>query len=207
MSEFSESYHLEADDQQDGLRLLRRANLEGFVFPPQHGWVTIIPRSEFGTPPERLLEGNEGYLLRYLLDQDAGWMFAVYTGPILACHYECRWLDWSDPENRIKVDASGVDVELVWALTQRHGHDPQLLELQRILHPRIVRRTGQETGEPYDHFVDWAWKHEVAYAFAKLAALPHYVWLRWWDDLSDAEDWIQNGAVKVGSRPRPIPPR
>jgi hypothetical protein len=56
MSKFSESYHLEADDQQDGLRLLRRANLERFVFPPQHGWVTIIPRSEFGTPPERLLQ-------------------------------------------------------------------------------------------------------------------------------------------------------
>jgi hypothetical protein len=37
MSEFSESYHLEADDQQDGLCLLRRTNLEGFVFPPQHG--------------------------------------------------------------------------------------------------------------------------------------------------------------------------
>jgi hypothetical protein len=56
MSEFSESYHLEADDQQDGLCLLRRANLEGFVFPPQYGWVTIIPRSEFGTPSERLLQ-------------------------------------------------------------------------------------------------------------------------------------------------------
>jgi hypothetical protein len=34
MSEFSESYHLEADDQQDGVHLLWRAHLEGFVFPP-----------------------------------------------------------------------------------------------------------------------------------------------------------------------------
>jgi hypothetical protein len=133
-------------------------------------------------------------------------MFAVYTGPILACFYECRWLDWSDPEHRIRVDASGVDVELVWALVQCHGHDPQLLELEQILHPRIVRRTGQQTGEPYDGFVDWAWKHQVAYGFAELVALPHDVWLRWRDDLSDEEDWIQHGAVKVGGS-CPLPPR
>ena len=79
------------------------------------------------------------------------------------------------------------------------GADPQLLELKRILHPRIVRQTGQATGEPYDAFVDWAWRYEVAYAFAELVALPHYVWLRWRDDLGDQQDWIQHGAVKVGS--------
>ena len=114
MSELSESYHLEADDQQDGVRLLQRAHLEGFVFPPQRGWVTILPRSEFGTPPESLLEANQGRLLRWLLDQDAGWMFQVYTGPILVSHYECRWLDWRTWDSRIRVDASGVDVEVVY---------------------------------------------------------------------------------------------
>ena len=173
MSEFSESYHLEADDQQDGLQLLQRANLEGFVFPPQHGWVTIIPRSEFGAPPQSLLEANEGCLLRYLLDQDAGWMFQVYIGPILACSYECRWLDWSAWQSWITVDASGVDVELVWTLAQRHGHDSRLLELERILRPRIVRRSSQETGEHYDDFVDWPAGEtldNVAYAFARLLA-------------------------------------
>jgi hypothetical protein len=199
MSEFSESYHLQADDQQAGVHLLRRARLDGFVFPPQRGWVTIIPRSEFGEMPDGLVEANEGWLLRYLLDQDAGWMFQVYSGPILVSSYECRWLDWSDPEHRVKVDASGVDVEVVWALAQRHGHDPELLELQRILHPRIVRRTGQETGEPYDDFVDWAWMHEVAYAFARLVGLPHYQWLRWRDDAREDREWIQHGAVMVGS--------
>jgi hypothetical protein len=111
VSEFSESYHLEADAQQDGIRLLQRAGLAGWVFPPKRrcpatrGWVTILPRSRFGEPPVALIEANEGWLLQYLLDQDAGWMFAVYTGPILTSRYECRWLDWSDPENRIKTDA------------------------------------------------------------------------------------------------------
>src|SRR4029453_15516557 len=124
MSEFSENYHLGADDQHGGLQLLQRANLDGFVFPPQHGWVTIIPCSEFGASPQSLLEANEGCLLRYRLDQDAGWMLQVYTGPILACSYECRWLDWSDPEHRIKVDASGVDVELVWGLPNATAATP-----------------------------------------------------------------------------------
>jgi hypothetical protein len=201
MSEFSESYHLQADDQQDGVHLLQRAHLDGFVFPPQRGWVTIIPRSEFGETPDDLVEANEGWLLRYLLDQDAGWMFQVYTGPILASCYECRWLDWNDPEQRIKVDASGVDVEVVWTLTQRHNYDPQLLQLQRILHPRIVRRTSQETGEHYDDFVDWPAGEtldNVAHAFARLVGLPHYEWLRWRDDARDDQEWIQHGAVRAG---------
>jgi hypothetical protein len=161
MSEFSESYHLEAEAQQDGVGLLQRAHLEGFVLAPKRGWVTLIPRSEFGQPPDALVEANQGCLLHYLLDQDAGWMFAVYSGPLLASYYECRWLDWSDPEDRIKVDASDVDVEVVWALAQRHGHDPQLLELERILHPRVERRTDEETGAHYDGFVDWPWRSDA----------------------------------------------
>jgi hypothetical protein len=177
MSEFSESYHLEGDDQQAGIHLLQRAGLDGFVFPPQRGWVTIIPRSEFGAPPESLLEANQGRLLRWLLDQDAGWVFQVYTGPILASHYECRWLDWRTWDSQIRVDTSGLDLEMVWALVQSHGHHSRLLELPRILHPRILhprilRRSSQETGEHDDDFVDWpgATLDNVAYAFARLVA-------------------------------------
>jgi hypothetical protein len=202
MSEFSESYHLEADDQQAGVHLLGRANLDGFVFPPQRGWVTIIPRSEFGAPPESLFEANQGRLLRWLLDQDAGSMFQLYSGPILASHYECRWLDWRTWDSQIRVDTSGLDLEMVWALVQRHGHHSRLLELQRILHPRIVRRSSQQRGEHYDDFVDWpvgATLDNVAYAFARLVGLPHYAWLQWRDDLSDAQDWRQHGAAKVGT--------
>ena len=85
---------------------------------------------------------------------------------------------------------------------------PQLLELQRILHPRIVRRTDQETGGHYDDFADWPAGEtldNVAYAFARLVGLPHYQWLRWRDDPSDGGEWIQRGAVRVGSWPTPVP--
>jgi hypothetical protein len=55
------------------------------------------------------------------------------------------------------------------------------LELLRILHPRIVRQTDRETGTQWDSFADWPVEKlddNVAYAFARLLALPHYVWLR-----------------------------
>jgi hypothetical protein len=202
VSEFSESYHLEADQQQAGVHLLGRANLDGVVFPPQRGWVSIFPRSEFGEPPDALIQANQGVLLHYLLDEDAGWLFEVYAGPQLTCHYQCHWLDWSDFQARVNVDASGLDVQMVWTLAQRHGHDPQLLELQRTLHPHIQRRTDPETGQEYDDFVDWPAGEtldNVAYAFARLLALPHYQWLRWPIDPRDEKGRLQHGAVRVGS--------
>jgi dihydrofolate reductase len=147
VSEFSESYHLEADEQQAGIHLLHRANLDGFVFPPQGGWMTILPRSKFGALPDALVQANQGVLLRYLLDEDAGWMFEIFTGPRLGSRYQCRWLDWSDQEGQIRVDASDLDVEVAQALAKRHGHGPRPgRQLERILRPRLERRTDQETG-------------------------------------------------------------
>lgn len=206
MSEFSESYHLEADAQRAGIDLVHRANLDGVVFPPQGGWVTIVPRSKFGRLPEALIRANQGVLVRYLLDEDAGWMFEVFTGPRLNSHYQCRWLDWSDQDNHITVDASDTDIDLVQALAKRHGQGPALgRRLERILHPRLERRTDEETGAQFDGFVDWDWKMLVAYAFAELVALPHYEWLRWRDDLKDEERWIDQGAIRIRRRRRWFP--
>jgi len=202
VSEFSESYHLQADHQQDGVDLLQRAPLEGVVFPPERGWGSIISWSEFGETPDALVEADQGWLLHDLLDQDAGWRFQVYSGPILACFYECRWLDLRTWDRQLTVDASGVDVEVMWTLAQRHRQHPQLLELQRILHPHIQRRTDPATGQHYDDFADWPAGEtldNVAYAFARFLGLPHYQWLQWRDDLSDEQGWIQHGAVRVGN--------
>jgi hypothetical protein len=206
VSEFSESYHLEADEQQAGSHLLQRANLEGVVFPPQCGWVTIIPQSKFGQLPEGLVQANQGVLLRYLLDQDAGWMFEIFSGPKLASRYQCRWLDWSDQDSRITVDASDTDIDLVQALAKRHGQGPRLgRQVERILHPRLERRTDEETGAQFDGFADWEWGQLVAYAFAELVALPHYEWLRWRDDLRDEGRWVDQGAVRIRRRRRWLP--
>ena len=42
MSEFSESYHLRSERQDDAVELLRRAKLKGYVYPPTSGWVTFL---------------------------------------------------------------------------------------------------------------------------------------------------------------------
>jgi hypothetical protein len=95
--------------------------LKAFVSPEQNGWVTLIPRSDFGTPPEGLADANRGWLLHYVLDEDAGWMFTILSGPRVTCHYKTRWLDWSDNENRIAIDSSELDLETVRSLAERHG--------------------------------------------------------------------------------------
>jgi hypothetical protein len=68
-------------------------------------------------------------------------------------------------------------------------------------HPRIVRQTDRETGTQWDSFADWPVERlddNVASAFARLLALPHNVWLRWRDDMSNDIECLQEGAVKVG---------
>ena len=42
MSEFSESYHLRSERQEDAVELLRRAKLKGYVYQPVSGWVTFL---------------------------------------------------------------------------------------------------------------------------------------------------------------------
>ena len=204
MSEFSESYHLEAGDQQEGVGLLRRANLEGFVFPEQNGWVTIIPRSEFGRLPKGLADANRGWLLHYLLDEDGGWMYAILSGPRVTCRYETRWLDWSDKENRIAIDAGQLDLEVVRSLAERHGEAVELqARLEQILSPRIMTRTDEATGASWEAFTDWPAEKlddNVAYAFARVLGLPRYEWLGW--GYLDESEWGRQGAVHVRSTRR-----
>jgi hypothetical protein len=151
MSEFSESYHLESNDQQEGVRLLERAELDGFVFLPGNGWVTMVVESEFGETPAPLIAANDGRLLHYLLDEEAGWMFDIYSGVHSASSYQCRWLDWSDHENRIKIKDSLLDLDLVQSIAEFHAGDGQLVgHLEDVLEfvgsrPRIVTRSSMSS--------------------------------------------------------------
>lgn len=187
VSEFSESYHLESSDQQDGLSLLRRAKLRGLAFPPRDGWVSVFPESEFGQDLEELSAVNTGVMLHHLYDEDAGWMFRIEVGGESVCYYECRWLDWGDPEERIKIKDDELDLGILEELARRHGLGGNIREeLERTVHPRIVRIIDvDENGEPvaYDDFADWQvdendWRRDepdnVAFAFAELLRLPEY---------------------------------
>jgi hypothetical protein len=203
VSEFSESYHLESRDQQDGVRLLQAAKLDGFAFPEANGWVTIIPESEFGEELGALIRANRGTLLRYLFDDDSGWMFDVYQDKRMVCGYQFRDLDWSDPEDRIVITDDRLEMDLLEELARRHGADGEVrAELERILHPRIVRRPPSEDVGAFDDLADWPageTDDRVAYAFARLMRLSYYAWRAWHyhSRLGRGGDWVSElGALR-----------
>lgn len=91
MSEFSESYHLFSTKQNDGMKLLKRAWLQGFVYPEINNWVTIIPKGSIFQPNRRLINSNTGILIHLVNAEDHGWSFSIYDGKKRTFHYECTW--------------------------------------------------------------------------------------------------------------------
>lgn len=111
MSEFSESYHLRSTDIADGISLLRRAGLKGYVFPPQQGWVSIVAEENSFAPDQRIVSENQGSLLHYVSAEDHGWSFALFEHQRLVCGYDCGWDD-----DTLSVARSGCFARL------GHGH-------------------------------------------------------------------------------------
>jgi hypothetical protein len=74
VSEFSESCHLRCDDRAEGVELLRRAKMGGYVFAPEHGWVTVLfARASFAGSADldaRILAANRLLLVQYFYAED-----------------------------------------------------------------------------------------------------------------------------------------
>ena len=155
MSEFSESYHLRSDDQNDGVALLERAGLKGFVFPASNGWVTVLAEGDIFTPNDRLISANTGTLLYFANAEDHGWLFSIYASSECVCHYECAW------EDTIEADHSGLDLK---AVTELLRPSVSLEETHQILHP-----------SPTDF--DRLFLQPPATSFAQSIGLEHYEWL------------------------------
>lgn len=81
MSQFSTSYHLITSDQQDAVKLLKNANLHGYIFPEKDGIVTFVIKqeqiSEFKCC-EQLLMHNTKPLVFYINAEDHGWSYEIY---------------------------------------------------------------------------------------------------------------------------------
>ncbi len=153
MSEFSESFHLKSDSQQDGENLLRKAGLTGAIFSPVRGWVTIVPETEMYEAVDKMVAANRGLLLHYLYAEDHGWQFALYRDNNVICKYECGW----DTELAIN-DSDLNQAEIVSLLTYKTCEE----ELESILHP-----------ENLDAIIT----DPPAYRFANRIGLEHYEWL------------------------------
>ncbi len=166
MSEFSQSYHVASDRQEDAVELLQRAGLGGWVFPPSNGWISFLPDpDEFGTPAPALITANAGTLLYYLNAEDHGWTFTIWQGPEVACAYGCSW------EDGLEIQDSALDLNLVGQIVSVNALEPHTakLTIERLLRP-----------ESREHLLAYAVHTEgrnPGHGFAEAIGLEHFPWL------------------------------
>ena len=153
MSEFSESFHLRSDNQQDGENLLKRAGLTGAVFSPVRGWVTIVPESELYEAVDQMVAANQDLLLHYLHAEDHGWQFALYKNNSIICQYECGW------ESELTINDSDLNQAALVPLLIEKSREKVL---ENILYPPDLNAVIMDP---------------PAYRFANLVGLEHYEWL------------------------------
>lgn len=99
MSEFSEAYYLKSDENREAIFLLRKAGVEGYVYPARDGWVTFVadtsPLYKFS---EKLKEANTGILVQLVKTDDYGWGFEICAGNESVCSYYCSMNEDMDEE-------------------------------------------------------------------------------------------------------------
>lgn len=162
MSEFSNSLHLVATDQQDGVDLLRASEISGWVFPPTNGWVTIVVDEDMLIPaPPDVVAANRGLLLDYLNAVDHGWMFRLFRGPAQLQGYECSW------EDAVEANTDGLDLPgLVETLSVATGRDLDAAYLRTLL---FVER--------FDDILPDYPGGNPGHEFAATVGLTHFEWL------------------------------
>jgi hypothetical protein len=184
MSEFSDSYHLRASALQDGVDLLRAAGLDGYVFPPANGWVTILPEGESFAPNPGLVRASAGVLLRYMHAPDTGWGFELYRDGQRIARYEAEW----DHDVRVTVDE--MDRPLLESVLGDGFRGLARAEYEAIFRPA------------FDDLMEQAISEDDTFAerFAKAAGLTNYSWLSYDyvdSDYDDDPELAAQGVVRV----------
>lgn len=98
MSEFTEVYFLHSNKNEEAIKLLKMAELKGYVFPAREGWVAFVadtePLFEFS---EKLKALNKGILLYFENAEDYGWGFSICIDSEMVCDYQSAFdFDMSD---------------------------------------------------------------------------------------------------------------
>lgn len=166
MSEFSESYHLFSTNQEDGVKLLKRAWLRGYVFQASQHWVTVLPKGTSFQPNKRMIAANRGILIHLIHAEDHGWTFSIYDGNKRTCHFECTWEE---------------DIEI----NQEDYHRDRIVELINNNPYRSRPVTPLEiTKIFYINDFDEMFENNPVDQLAELLGLQHYEWLSY--------DYLQN---------------
>ncbi|MDQ0060063.1 hypothetical protein [Paenibacillus harenae] len=170
MSEFSESYHLFSKDQKEGVDLLNRAGIGGFVYPEENNWVTLLPEGEIFHENNKLISNNTGTLLHYIFAEDHGWLLSIFENNTMTFHYECNWD--TDVENNYKEIDKNKLIELINRNREEHNRIT-VFEISKLLNINSM--------EDIFEFVP-------AYQVAELIGLKHYEWLSYDNMVRDIDD-------------------
>lgn len=177
MSEFSESYHLLASNEGEGTELLRRASLEGYVFPVTGSWVTILPEGEIYHLNERLIQANLGLLLYWAHAEDHGWTFSLYEGDRRICHYEAFW------EEELAVDMSAFRANPLIRLVNANPANAEPASEAAIA--ELLNMNN----------IEEVFEGRVVDRIAQLLGLEHYEWLSYEGVANNAEEFRESGIV------------
>lgn len=137
MSEFTEVYFLRSNNNRDAVNLLKKAKVEGFVYPARDGWTAFVANS---TPlyhfSEALRKDNEGILLYFTNAEDYGWGFDVCVKNEMVCSYGCGLNEDIDSEEfyniHRKIEKNSfeklIDEDNIFCLLNKYFDENEVLE-------------------------------------------------------------------------------
>lgn len=163
MSEFSESYHLRADNPQIVVDLIKASNNKGYVFPEKNGWVTFILKGQDFEIDEKIISLNPGVLIHYIYAEDHGWDLRIFNKTKIEFEFSCNWTE------EIHIEKCHFDLTLLNELIVSQGNTTDGIESLFDVNEDIF-----ELEEP------------PAYVIAQKLGLVYYEWLS--DDYIDMND-------------------
>ncbi|MFD2612701.1 hypothetical protein [Paenibacillus gansuensis] len=178
MSEFSESYHLFSDRQEEGVELLTRAKLKGYVYPAQNHWVTILAEGSMFQENKQLVRNNLGTLVHYIFAEDHGWTLSIYERAEQVFHYDCVWEE--------EVDSNYGEFNLNKVV--------DVINANPVQNAKVTL----EELQPLFHITEFEQAFELspAYRVAELLGMPYYEWLSYEYVKSDMADGDSSNIVE-----------
>lgn len=163
MSEFSESYHLRANNPQIVVDLIIASNNKGYVCPEKNGWVTFVLKGQDFEIDENIISLNPGVLIHYIYAEDHGWELRIFNKSKIEFEFSCNWTE------EIHIEKSHFNLTLLNELIVSQGNTTDGIESLFEVNEDIF-----ELEEP------------PAYVVAQKLGLVYYEWLS--DDYIDMND-------------------
>jgi hypothetical protein len=157
MSEISESYHLLGRRQLDAVKLLKRASVDGYVFPADGKWVTFLADGELSVGSAAVYAANRETLLYLWLAEDHGWGFRLFSGAECVASYQH---DWEQPPQLLDDEQPSKVVGQCFP----DGCDAQVVEeLRSICSSDALSNVDPEKSPAY-RFAKWVRRRAVSKA-------------------------------------------